>query len=409
MTAPAVAEPTRPTSPGAHPTPFAVPLFRHGFRPFFLLCGLWAVAAMLVWTATLHGAPLPEGLLPSQRWHAHEMIAGFVGAAMCGFLLTAVPNWTKRPGYAGWPVIGLAALFLAARLALLPGVHLPPSVAAGVALLPIPALLLTVLPAVLGARTPRLFGPPALILTFWIGDLLMLGEAAGWFGGTWAVGQMLALNVALALVGLIGGRIVPAFTLNALRKAGRPVELRPLPGVDRAATLALIAVVLVDLAAPGGLLAGGVAAATGLLAALRLSRWHGVRTGQEPLLWVLHVAYTLIPAALLLKAVFLLTAAPWAAAWLHLQAAGAIALMILAVMTRATLGHTGHDLKATPPVAAAYGLLIGAVLLRVFGGLALLAGTALAAAAVLWIAAFSVFLAAFGPMLLAPRPDGKPG
>jgi uncharacterized protein involved in response to NO len=388
---------------------FAVPLFRHGFRPFFLLCGLWAVAAMLVWTALLHGAPMPEGLLPSQRWHAHEMIAGFVGAAMCGFLLTAVPNWTERPGYAGWPVIGLAALFLAARLALLPGMDLPPSVAAGLALLPVPALLLMVLPAVFAARTPRLFGPPALILTFWIGDLLMLGEAAGWFAGTWAAGQMLALNVALALVGLIGGRIVPAFTLNALRKAGRPVELQPLPGVDRAGVLALIAVVLVDLAAPDGQLAGGVAAAAGVLTALRLSRWHGLRTGQEPLLWVLHVAYALIPAALLLKAVFLLTAAPWAAAWLHLQAAGAIALMILAVMTRATLGHTGRDLRATPPVTAAYGLLVGAGLLRVFGGLVLPPMTALAVAALLWVGAFTVFVAVFGPMLLAPRPDGKPG
>jgi uncharacterized protein involved in response to NO len=149
-----------------------VPLFRHGFRPFFLLCGLWAVAAMLVWTAALHGAPLPDGLLPSLRWHAHEMIAGVVGAAMCGFLLTAVPNWTDRPGYAGWPVIGLATLFLGARLALLP----------------IPALLLMVLPAVLAAGAPRLFGPPALILLFWGGDLLMLGEAAGWFADTWAVG-----------------------------------------------------------------------------------------------------------------------------------------------------------------------------------------------------------------------------
>jgi uncharacterized protein involved in response to NO len=391
------------------PAPFAIPLFRHGFRPFFLLCGLWAVAAMLVWTAALHGAPLPEGLLPSLHWHAHEMIAGFIGAAMGGFLLTAVPNWTERPGYAGGPVLGLAALYMAARLALLPGMPLPPSVAAGVALLPLPALLLMVLPALLAARTPRLFGPPALILLFWIGDLFMLGEAAGWFAGTWTAGQMLSLNVALALVGLIGGRIVPAFTVNALRRAGRPVELRPLPGVDRAGILALIALVLVDFAAPGGVLAGGAAAAAGLLAALRLSRWHGLQTGRDALVWVLHVAYALIPAALLLKAVFLMTAAPWAAAWLHLQAAGAIALMILAVMTRATLGHTGRDLRATRPVTAAYALLLGAVLLRVWGVLVLPTTTALAAAALLWIAAFSVFLAVFGPMLLAARPDGKPG
>lgn len=408
MTAPAAADAPRAAAPAARPAPFAVPLFRHGFRPFFLLCGLWAVAAMLAWTAALHGAPWPEGLLPSLRWHAHEMIAGFVGAAMCGFLLTAVPNWTERPGYAGWPVIGLVALFLAARLALLPGIPLSPQVATLVALLPIPAVILLVLPAVIAARAARLFGPPALILAFWVGDLLMLGEAAGWFAGTWAAGQALALNVALALVGLIGGRIVPSFTLNALRRAGQRVELKPLPGVDRAGILALIAVVLVDLAAPGGAAAGIVAVVAGLLAALRLSRWHGLRTGGEPLLWVLHAAYALVPAALLLKAVFLLTAAPWAASWLHLQAVGAIALMILAVMTRATLGHTGRALTASAPVAAAYGLLLGAVLLRVFGGLALPPMTALAAAALLWIAAFATFLAVFAPMLLSPRPDGKP-
>jgi uncharacterized protein involved in response to NO len=386
-----------------------MPLFRHGFRPFFLLCGLWAVAAMLVWTAALHGAPLPDGLLAGVRWHAHEMIAGFIAAAMCGFLLTAVPNWTNRPGYAGWPVIGLATVFLAARIALLPGVPLPPSVAAGIALLPMPALLLAILPALIAARTPRLFGPPALVLAFWVGDLLMLGDSAGWFIDTWATGRMLALNVALALVGLIGGRIVPAFTVNALRRAGRPVELRPLPGVDRAGIVALIAVALVDLVAPDGVVAGGVAAVAAVLVALRLSRWHGLRTGQDPLVWVLHVAYGLIPAALLLKAAFLLTGAPWAAAWLHLQAAGAIALMIVAVMTRATLGHTGRALVASPAVTAAFGLLLGAAALRVFGGLVLPAGTALAAAAALWIAAFLLILVVFAPMLLGPRPDGKPG
>jgi uncharacterized protein involved in response to NO len=220
---------------------------------------------------------------------------------------------------------------------------------------------------------------------------------------------MLALDVALALVGLIGGRILPSFTLNALRKAGRPVELQPLPGIDRAGMLALMLVVLIDQVAPGGIAAGLVAAAAALLAAARLSRWHGLRTGHEPLLWVLHLAYALVPAALGLKAAFLLAGLPWAAGWLHLQAAGATALMILAVMTRATLGHTGRALMAAPPVTAAYLLLLAAGLVRVFGPALLPGGTALALAALLWAAAFATFLAVFAPMLLAPRPDGKPG
>jgi len=384
-------------------------LFGHGFRPFFLLCGLWAVVVMAVWLLALHGVALPEGPLQGVRWHAHEMIAGFIGAAMAGFLLTAVPNWTGRRGYAGAPVILLAAVFLAARLVLLPGSPLPVPVAAIVALLPIPALLLTILPALLAARAPRLFGPPAIILLFWVADLLMLGEAAGWFAATWAMGQRLALDVALLLVGLIGGRIVPAFTLNALRRAGRPVELQPLRGVDAAALAALALVALVDLVAPDGEPSGILAGIAAALVALRLSRWHGLRTGFEPLLWVLHLAYAMIAVALGLKAAALALHQGWAAQWLHLQAVGAVALMILAVMTRATLGHTGRDLTASRPVAAAYGLVLAAALARVFGWLVAPPGAALAVAGLLWLAAFLIFLAVFGPMLLRPRPDGKAG
>jgi uncharacterized protein involved in response to NO len=385
------------------------PVFRHGFRPFFLIAGGWALIAMLLWTAILHGAALPEGLLNGAHWHAHEMIAGFIGAAMGGFLLTAVPNWTGRPGYGGAPVMLVAGLFVLARLVLLPGMPISPPLAATLALLPVPALLTMILPAIVAAGTPRLFGPPALILLFWVGDLLMLGDAAGWFAGTWTSGQLLALDVALALVGLIGGRILPAFTLNALRKAGTPVDLQPLPGLDRAGILALLLIVAVDQVAPGGPVAGSLAAIAAVLAALRLSRWHGLRTGHDPLLWVLHLAYSMVPVALCVKAMHLLTGAAWSAAWLHLQGAGAIALMILAVMTRATLGHTGRALVATAPITAAYLLLFAASLMRGFGPALFSAGVALTLAALLWVAAFAVFLATFSPMLVTPRPDGRPG
>ncbi|TCZ50306.1 NnrS family protein, partial [Roseicella aquatilis] len=342
-------------------------LFRQGLRPFFLLCALWAVVAILVWVAALHGAALPAGPLPLARWHGHEMLAGVVGAALAGFVLTAIPNWTGRPPYAGAPLALLAGLFLAARLVLLPGSPVPAGLAAVVALLPLPALLLTVLPALVEAGTPRLFGPPALILAFWVGDLLMLGEAAGWWEGSFARGELLCLDVALALVGLIGGRIIPAFTRNALKGAGRPVETRPLPGVDAAGMAALLAVVVVDLLAPGGRLAGAVAALAALLALLRLSRWHGLRTLGRPILAVLHLAYLMLPVALAVKAAHLLGGWPWAANWLHLQGIGAIALMILAVMPRATLGHTGHPLAASPAMLAAWALLPLAALLRAFG------------------------------------------
>jgi uncharacterized protein involved in response to NO len=386
-------------------------LFTHGFRPFFLMAGIVAPVGVALWVLSLAGVPVPEGPLPMMRWHAHELLAGFVAAAMVGFLMTAIPNWTGRRGYSGAPLVAIAALFLAARLALLPGSPVPADAALAIALLPLPATMLLVLPALIKAKAARLFGPPALVLGFWSGQLMMAGEAAGWWAAPgWATGQQLMADMALVLVGLIGGRIVPSFTLNALRKAGTPAGLAPLPGVDRAAIAALIAVVLVDLVAPGGVAAGLVAAVAAGLVALRLSRWHGLRTLRWPLLWVLHLGYLLVAAALALKAVALLAGLPWAAAWLHLQLAGAIALMILAVMTRATLGHTGRDLVASPMTVAAYLALLAAALLRVFGSAVLddaLAGHV--AAALLWVLAFALFLAAYGPMLVMPRADGKPG
>jgi uncharacterized protein involved in response to NO len=384
-------------------------LLDHGFRPFFLLTGAWALAALAVWIATLHGAPLPDGPLPPLQWHAHEMLAGVVGAALMGFLLTAVPNWTGRRGYAGAPLAVLVALFVAARLALLPGSPLSPGVAAVVALLPLPALLLLIAPALAKAGQARLWGPPCLVAVFWIGDLLMLGEAAGWWQDGFARGALLSLDTALVLVGLIGGRIVPSFTLNALRKAGTPMELRPLPGVDRGAVLALLAVLVVDLALPDSRPAGIVAAVAAALTALRLSRWHGLRTLGQPILWVLHLAYLMVPASLALKAAWLLADAPWAAAWMHLQAIGAIALMILAVMTRASLGHTGRDLVAGRATVASYALLLLSGLARAFGPALWPGMTVYAVAGTLWIAAFALFLIAYAPILLLPRPDGKPG
>lgn len=386
-------------------------LLAHGFRPFFLVAGVWAALGVGLWVAALSGFSVPQGPLPLQRWHGHEMLAGFVAASVVGFLLTAVPNWTQRRGYAGLPLLVVLAVFLAGRLALLPGSPLPIGIAAPLALAGLPAVLLMLAPALVRAGKIRLLGPPLLVLGFWAGDLLMLGEAAGWWPGeTWRAGQLLMANVALALVGLIGGRIIPSFTLNALRKTGHPAEPHPLPGVDQGALLALLAVVLVDLAAPDGLLAGGVAAVAALLAALRLSRWHGLRTLRQPILWVLHLAYAFVPLALATKAAWLLAGAPWALHWLHLQGAGALTLMILAVMTRATLGHTGRDLVASPATVAAYLLVALGALTRVFGPALSEAGSLpLVLAGTFWLAGFGLFLLVYGPILLLPRPDGKPG
>ena len=330
-------------------------------------------------------------------------------ARLSGFLLTAIPNWTGRPPYSGAPLMLLVSLYLAARVVLLPGVPVPSSLAAVLALLPMPALLATVLPAVAAAGTPRLFGPPLLILAFWVDDVLMIGDAAGWWQGSFARGELLSLDMALVLVGLIGGRIIPTFTWNALRKAGLDAEPKPLPGVDLGAILALLAVAVVDLVRPGSMLSGIVAAAAAILTLLRLSRWSGLRTLRQPILWVLHLAYLMVPAALAVKAACLLAGAAWAANWMHLQGIEAIGLMILAVMPRATMGHTGHPLVAPQLTVLAWLLLPLAAACRVFGSALLPDGMALGVAGLLWMLAFGLFLVAHGPMLGRPRADGGPG
>jgi uncharacterized protein involved in response to NO len=180
--------------------------------------------------------------------------------------------------------------------------------------------------------------------------------------------------------------------------------------VDQAAMAALVAVVIIDLIKPDGAMAGGVALLAAVLLALRLSRWHGLRTTGQPILWVLHLAYGLLPLALGIKAVSLLTGAAWAANWLHVQTAGALALMIVAMMTRVSLGHTGRDLVATPATVGIYVALLVAMVLRVFGPM--WGGdtiTALIAAAAVWTAGFGLFLMVYIPILIGPRIDGKSG
>lgn len=183
-----------------------IALFAHGFRPFFLMAGLVAPIGVGAWVLALAGVALPDGPLPPMRWHAHELLAGFVGAAMIGFLMAAIANRTGRRGYSGAPLVVLASLFLAARFAMLPGSPVPIGVAAALTLAPLPGTLLLVLPALVKAKTPRLFGPPALVMLFWSGQLMMLADEAGWWGAPgWATGQMLMADMALLPVVLIGG------------------------------------------------------------------------------------------------------------------------------------------------------------------------------------------------------------
>jgi len=396
----------RPRTP---PRGFA--LFSYGFRPFFLFAGIYAIVAMLFWLHALQGGPWPMAGLAPLDWHKHEMLFGVVAAPIGGFLLTAVPNWTGERGFGGRPLIVLFAAWLAGRVAMAPGLGVPTAIAAAVDLLYFPALALTLAPSLIRARKPWNLPFPVFLGVLFAANLLFHGARLGWWKEALAdVGIHLGVDMVLVMVAIIGGRIIPSFTMSGLRREGISVTIAPKPALEAMAIGAIVAVLVVDLTWPDGVVAGWVALLAAFIHALRLSRWHGLKTTRVPILWVLHAAYGWLVIGLLLKALWLLLGVEFASKWIHALSIGAFAGMILAVMTRASLGHTGRNLIALPPVIAAYWFINLAAALRV---LAALAGEhymiAVAAAGFCWLAAFGLFVWVYFPILTQPRVDGRPG
>jgi uncharacterized protein involved in response to NO len=384
-------------------------LFAYGFRPNFLAAGVAALLLVPVWALSFSlGVPI-GARWPPTLWHGHEMLFGFVAAAIAGFLLTAVPSWTGRRGFAGLPLAGLTALWLAARLAVyVPAVSAPLLAVLDVAFFPAVALLIA--PALIRASNRN---SPLLVV------LAVLAACNGAFHWAAAHGNApaaeawlkTAINVVLVLATVIGGRIVPAFTNSALAARGLGPGGRSLRMLDLATILAMVAIVVIDIPWPGSRAAGVLALVAAAAHAARLARWRTARTWRDPIVWVLHVGYAWIPVGLALKGIAILKGWAFSAFWLHALTAGALSTLILAVMTRASLGHTGRALRAGPATVAAYCLLTGAACMRVFG-LAVVGGSYPAivlAAALLWSSAFAIFVCAYGPMLALPRVDAKEG
>ena len=387
-----------------------IALFDYGFRPFFLAAGLYAVVSIGAWLWTyLHGA-LPLRLLPPQYWHGHEMIFGFVGAAIAGFLLTAVPSWTGRSGFAGKRLIILAMLWLAGRVAFFMGDVLTLPLLAVAELSFVPTLALTLAPSLVNSgnrNTPMLF----VLAAFWICDAVFILGMHGTNPAMSRTALYASLDLVLLLITIIGGRIVPAFTGNALRAAGKDISLRSGKLVTRLTIGSMIVYGLCDVLVGD---CASTAVAAGLAAGLqlwRLSGWKGWRAAGQPIVWVLHVGYAWLPVGLALRAAWLADGFGWAAHWQHALGAGAAGMMIIAVMTRASLGHTGRALQVHGSISIAYGLLALSVFVRVFGAtvLPLQYSSVVILAGILWVMAFIPYLAVYAPILIRPRADGKPG
>lgn len=384
--------------------------FAYGFRPFFLAAGLYAVVAIGAWTWILRSGGAPSGGLPPSLWHGHEMLFGFICAAIAGFLLTAVPSWTGTRGFAGAPLVLLAALWLAGRLAFAGASALPWAAVAALELAFLPVLAFLIGRSLLRERN-RNFPMLVIVAALWAIDAWFLRAAAAGDAGAASLALRTGIDVVLLLVTIIGGRIVPAFTGNALRQRGIAAQIRSWKPVEGTVIAAMALAIPLDAVAPGSPAAGFLALAAALAHAVRLAGWRSLRTLEDPIVWILHAAYAWLPVGLLLKGVFFLAGAAWAAQWLHALTVGAAATMILAVMTRAALGHTGRPLAVSRDIAIAYGLLLLAAMLRVFGPslLPLPYLATVETAALAWIAAFALYTVRYAPILLCERVDGKPG
>jgi uncharacterized protein involved in response to NO len=376
-------------------------LWSAGFRPFFLVAALHALCAVPLWLVGLAGGPSPVDL----ALHQHEMLFGYAGAVIAGFLLTALPNWTGRPGLAGPPLAMLVAAWCTGRLALWPAPGAAWVGAVGDTLF-LWGLVVHAWREILAAGNRRGISVCVLVTALATADLAFhVASASSWPLAT-ASGAGLAA-IAL-LIGLIGGRIVPSFTANWLAQQGRARPPAPFP-LGEWQVLALTAAALATwLLGLDSRLAGVALAAATLLHAARLAGWRGATALREPLVLVLHAGYGWLVIGLGLLAAATLTDAVPRSAAVHAFGAGAIGTMTLAVMTRATLGHTGRTLRADAATSAIYVLITLGAILRVGAPwLPLGYASALHLAGGLWTAAFGLFAWHYGRYLLAPRIDDQ--
>jgi uncharacterized protein involved in response to NO len=378
-----------------------------GFRPFFFGSAVWAALAMVLWVPMLSGhLDLPTVFDPVS-WHAHEFLYGYLGAVIAGFLMTAVPNWTGRLPIVGWRLGALALLWLAGRLGILVSEGLPALAVAALDLAFPVAFAFAIGREIVAGRNWRNLIVLVMLSVFALGNAVFHWEAAH---GTYAAegyGLRIGLGAGIMMIGVIGGRIVPSFTRNWLVKRGPGrLPVPPMQRFDKAALVWLAVTLLLWVALPEARVTGAALVVAGGLHLVRLSRWAGERTLAEPLVAVLHVGYGFVPlGALALGAALLAPEAFDRLGAQHLWMGGAIGLMTLAVMTRATLGHTGQALRAGPGTVAIYGLLVAAVLARVAAGLwPDLAPRLYEVSGLAWIAAFGSFAVIYGRLLLRLPP-----
>ena len=376
-------------------------LLSYGFRPFFFFGGCYAALAIAIWLPVFEGEIALATLFAPRDWHVHEMLYGYLPAVVTGFLLTAIPNWTGRLPLQGWPLLILVIAWAAGRIA----VTLSAETGwAAAALIDSSFLVLVVAATAREIIAGQNWSNLKVIVPV---AILGLGNAGfhleAHLLGAADYGVRVGIAGVLVLIMVIGGRLIPSFTRNWLAREN-PGRL-PIPfGTFDAVAIALSAAALtLWIVAPFGRATAAGLLAAGVLQALRLARWAGDRTLRDRLVVVLHVAYAFVPVGFVLTASGAIgLVVP--SAGLHAWMVGAAGMMTLAVMTRATLGHTGYELTATGPTQLIYAAVFVAAVARICASLEpRWSEFELHVAAFAWAAAFLGFAIVYGPKLWSPR------
>ncbi|MBM2323284.1 MULTISPECIES: NnrS family protein [Roseobacteraceae] len=374
-----------------------------GFRPFFFGAAVWAVLAMALWVPMLSGHLMLPTTFDPVSWHAHEFLFGYLGAVVAGFLLTAVPNWTGRLPIVGWRLGMLAGLWLVGRVAVAVSAGLP-DVLVAMADLAFPVVFAFLIAReIVAGKNWRNLVVLAMLGVFILGNAFFHWEAANGGYAAQGYGLRLGLGAGIMMIAVIGGRVVPSFTRNWLvKRRGKVLPAPPMQSFDKAALAVLAVALVLWVALPLAPLTGAALALAGVLHTLRLARWAGHRTFAEPLVMVLHTGYAFVPLGSLALAAEILAPGFFGMAGAqHFWLAGAVGLMTLAVMTRATLGHTGQELRAGAGTVTIYLALILSVIARVAGGVwPEFSGLLNTVAGLFWILAFGGFAVLYGSLLL---------
>ncbi len=381
----------------------ATPLLSSAFRPFYflgtlyapLLAAAWLGAYLGLWEVSSVGTPL-------RLWHGHEMLFGFAAAIITGIVLTALPSWAGTEEVRGGRLALLVALWLAGRIACSAAPWLPPLAPALVDLLLFPAAFLMLAPQLARASNrlyllllPILLALAAANAAYHYGILAANTAFAG-------LGLRGALYAIIVLYVLKGGVLTPIFTGNALREKSRGGQAPFNVELEMLAVAVVLLLAALDLSGARPLWTGLAALACALVHAVRTARWQGWRLPDVPLVLVMHLGFAWLVFAFVLKAIAELTGWIPEAAWVHAFTLGSLGLMMLGLMTRVSLRHTGRPLVVPAAMKAAYLVMFAAALIRLAATVHGLGDWAVALSAVLWGLTFLLSFATFGAMLVRP-------